>query len=594
MKQKGVELEISGDDRGVYLGQDTRDDSAVAGNTYYYKIKAYRVKENAQPSDYSEPVSAACYFAQPETTISNNTSGYPVIKWEKISGAKKYDVYYSSIVDGTYKKLASTSSTSYTHSKASSGTGYYYKVCAYGSSSSYAGAFSEPVYGVKKLAVPSVTLTVNHDASNVKLTWKKITGATGYEIQCKVNDGEFETIQTLNALTYTHEALTVGNTYTYRISAISSNADASSVYSAEKAATIKCGKPVLTAANDAAGKPMLSWNAVKGAAAYEIQMATSSKGTYKTLATVTDTSFVHADAVGGKTYYYKVRAIDANNVEGDFCTYKSATCKCEAPVITEVTTSSSGYPMIKWGKVEGAKKYEVHYATEENGTYKKLTTTSSTSYTYSSAKMDTEYYFKVRAYGSSTSSTGNFSETVLALRKLAQPSLTLTTSQTSRKITVKWKKVAGATGYELQCSINGGAFETISTGTALSFAHENLAPGNKYTYRLRVISSREETCSDYCAEKSSSIKVGKPTLTIALSESGKPQLTWDTVEGAVSYQVYYATSKSGKYTLVQTTDELSFIYEAAKAGKTCYFKVRAVDINGTTGDYSSVMSVKSK
>ena len=66
------------------------------------------------------------------------------------------------------------------------------------------------------------------------------------------------------------------------------------------------------------------------------------------------------------------------------------------------------------------------------------------------------------------------------------------------------------------------------------------------------------------------------------------------MEGAVSYQVYYATSKSGKYTLVQTTDELSFIYEAAKAGKTCYFKVRAVDINGTTGDYSSVMSVKSK
>ena len=27
---------------------------------------------------------------------------------------------------------------------------------------------------------------------------------------------------------------------------------------------------------------------------------------------------------------------------------------------------------------------------------------------------------------------------------------------------------------------------------------------------------------------------------------------------------------------------------------TCYFKVRAVDINGTTGDYSSVKSIKSK
>ena len=79
-----------------------------------------------------------------------------------------------------------------------------------------------------------------------------------------------------------------------------------------------------------------------------------------------------------------------------------------------------------------------------------------------------------------------------------------------------------------------------------------------------------------------------------MAENGKPQLTWDAVEGAVSYQIYYATSKSGKYKLVGTTDELTYIYEAASKGKTCYFKVRAVDQNGTPGDYSSVKSIKSK
>ena len=178
----------------------------------------------------------------------------------------------------------------------------------------------------------------------------------------------------------------------------------------------------------------------------------------------------------------------------------------------------------------------------------------------------------------------------MGLRKLAKPSITLTTSQTGKKITVKWKKVTNAIGYELQCSIDSGAFVTIANDTKLSFVHKDLAPGHKYIYRLRAISEDDRISSDYCAEKSATIKVGKPSLTITLSETGKPQISWEAVEGAVEYQVYYATSKKGKYKLVQTTEELSYIYEEAKAGKTCYFKVKAVDINGTTGDYSSVKS----
>ena len=173
-------------------------------------------------------------------------------------------------------------------------------------------------------------------------------------------------------------------------------------------------------------------------------------------------------------------------------------------------------------------------------------------------------------------------------------SITVTANYDASNAKITWKKITGATGYELQCSVNGGEFETIQTLSALSFVHEGLAPGNKYTYRLRAISADERTSSDYCAEKSATIKVGKPNLTIALSESGKPQLSWETVEGAVSYQIYYATSKSSKYKLVETTGEQTYIYEAASKGKTCYFKVRAVDINGTTGDYSSVKSIKSK
>ena len=570
------------------------DETASSGKTYYYKVKAICDADTTLSSDLSAAVSVKSKYPQPEAELSNSSKGYPVVKWAKVTGAKKYEVWYATGEGGTYKKLTTTSSASYTHSKASSGKGYFYKVRAYGSSSSYAGACSDAVYGVRKLSKPTITVTVNNDAGTARISWKKITGATGYELQCKVNGGEFATVATVTGTSYTCEGLQVGNIYTYRLSAKSAVEEAASNYSTEKTATIKCGKPVLTLSNDANGKPVLEWNAVPGAARYEIQYATSSKGKFKQLDIIDTTSYTHEEAVGGKTYYYKVRAMDANGIEGAYCGSKSAVCDCAAPESLTVTNSSSGYPALKWNKVTGARKYEVWYATEENGTYKKLTTTSSASYTHSKAKMDVDYFYKVRAYGSSTASTGAFSNTVRGIRILAKPSITLTTSQSGRKITVKWKKISGAMGYELQCKVNDGEFVTIDTVTGTSCVHADLAPGNKYTYRLKAVSSREAASSAYSAEKSSAIKVGKPTITVSLAETGKPQITWDAVEGAAEYQIYYATSKKGKYKLLETTKELTCIYEAAKAGKTCYFKVRAVDINGTTGDYSSIKSIKSK
>lgn len=147
----------------------------------------------------------------------------------------------------------------------------------------------------------------------------------------------------------------------------------------------------------------------------------------------------------------------------------------------------------------------------------------------------------------------------------------------------------------VQCRRDGKYLHLKRCGNVpYAFFHIELAPGNRYTYRVRALASQEKATGDYGTVKSGTIQVGKPTVSITLSESGKPQLTWEAVEGAVAYQVYYATSKSGKYKLVETTESLTAIYEAAKSGKTAYFKVCAVDINGTAGEYSSKISIKSK
>lgn len=53
---------------------------------------------------------------------------------------------------------------------------------------------------------------------------------------------------------------------------------------------------------------------------------------------------------------------------------------------------------LTWSKVSGAKAYEVYRATSKNGTYKKVGTTSKTSFSNTKLAPKHTYYYKVRAY----------------------------------------------------------------------------------------------------------------------------------------------------------------------------------------------------
>lgn len=65
----------------------------------------------------------------------------------------------------------------------------------------------------------------------------------------------------------------------------------------------------------------------------------------------------------------------------------------------------------------------------------------------------------------------------------------------------------------------------------------------------------------------------------AVSQSyNSVRVSWNKVKNASGYQVYYATSKNGKYTKkasVTGADRTSYLHSGAVAGKTYYYKVRA-------------------
>ena len=111
------------------------------------------------------------------------------------------------------------------------------------------------------------------------------------------------------------------------------------------------------------------------------------------------------------TYYYKVKAIASKSAANSaYSAIKYITCDCAQPVVK--ITTSSGHPKLTWAKVDGAVKYEIYRATSKTGTYTKMLTTTSTSYTNTSAKAGTTYYYKVMAIGSKSAANSAYSSVV--------------------------------------------------------------------------------------------------------------------------------------------------------------------------------------
>ena len=145
--------------------------------------------------------------------------------------------------------------------------------------------------------------------------------------------------------------------------------------------------PTVTGGNDAQGRPTLKWNAVSGAAKYEVYRARSLNGDYIKYSTVTGTSYTNISYIeNGNTYYYKVRALDASGTAGAWSsivsvTYRAAsTGTLPAPAVTG-GNDAQGRPTLKWKAVSGAAKYEVYRARSKDGDYIKYSTVTGTSYT---------------------------------------------------------------------------------------------------------------------------------------------------------------------------------------------------------------------
>ena len=451
----------------------------------------------------------------PSVTGGNDSQGRPTLKWNAVTGAAKYEVYRARSMNGDYIKYSTQTSTGYTNSAyLTSGSMYYYKVRALDANGT-AGPWSDVVAVTCRLGLTAPSVTGGNDSQGrPTLKWDKVAGAAKYEVYRSYSqNGNYSKYSTQTSTGYTNSSyLTSGSTYYYKVRALDANGTAGP-WSDVVAVTCRLGltAPSVTGGNDSQGRPTLKWNAVTGAAKYEVYRARSMNGDYIKYSTQTSTGYTNsAYLTSGSTYYYKVRALDANGTAGPWSDVVAVTCRLglTAPSVTG-GNDSQGRPTLTWKAVTGAAKYEVYRARSLNGDYIKYSTVTGTSYTNTSyIENGNTYYYKVRA---------------------------------------------------LDANGTAGTWSSIVSVT-------------------------------YCAASTGTLSA--PTVTGGNDTQGRPTLTWKAVTGAAKYEVYRARSRSGDYIKYSTVTGTSYTNTSyIEDGNTYYYKVRALDANGTAGAWSSIVAV---
>ena len=553
--------------------------------------------------------------AAPRVTIGNSSaSGKPQLTWAAVDGAAKYEIYRSTQQSTGYSLLGTTTSTSYVNTGAAAGITYYYRVKAVNSAGT--SAYSNIVSGRAKAAIPAaprVTIGNSSASGKPQLTWAAVDGAAKYEIYRSTQQSTgFTLLGTTTSTNYVNTGAAAGKTYYYKVRALNvdgaAGAYSSTVSGAAKA--VAPAAPTVTMTYSDSGKPKLTWSAVSGAASYRVYRSESRGTGYSLLGTTTATSYVNTGAAVGKTYYYRVKAVNSAGTSA-YSNIVSGTARTPAPaapVLKGGTSSASGKPQLTWAAVDGAAKYDVYRSNSADGTFSKVGSTDKTTYVNTGAVQGVTYFYKIRAVGASGAS--GFSNTVAihVAGVVKAPAVVVLSGikADAAGITVTWKTTANADTYNvLRRDASNTAWKVIARGVSgTSYKDTTVARGVMYSYTVQGVAADGVTTGPYdTTGKSAKVTASASTTPgyvtmkdarrVTIGEKGI-LLTWTTATNAKTYNVYRAANppKSGdtlrpvpasKWVLVaKKVSALSWKDTTGTSGTTYAYMVRGVAADGKT------------
>jgi hypothetical protein len=335
------------------------------------------------------------------------------------------------------------------------------------------------------------------------------------------------------------------------------------------------------------------WNSTTGANSYIFEFKKNSASDWTTVSVVTSNHDLQG-LLPNTQYNARVKSICTSGTS-DYSaitnfTTQSETCNVPTNLnASGITQTSAG---ISWNAVTGATSYKLEYKKNSESTWSVQATTATT-ISLVDLVPGTLYNVRVKSNCSSTGSdyssivnftTGNESCIV--------PANLNVTEITAHSVKANWTISAGATSYRIEYKLNSASEWTVTNTTSTTLNLSGLNANSLYDIRIKSIcsagSSEYTVTVHFTTEAEESC--GIPSN---LSASGVSQtaftISWNSISGATSYNVYYKSISIGTWTLINVqspTINLTGMSPVTQYG----VKVQAICGSGQS-EYSTVLTV---
>jgi len=503
------------------------------------------------------------------------------LAWARVAGATRYLVDEWKSGHWTQVGSVGSGSISFAVSGLSPSTTYSFDVAASNATgTSWARNQSATTLGPP--AAPTFTVTAV-SATQVKLTWIRVAGATRY----LVDEWENNAWSQLGSVgsggsSYAVYGLSPSTIYYFDVAAY--NALGTTWGKVQGATTLAATvappiAPSFTATAVSATQINLVWNGVAGATGYPVDEWKN--GLWMQLGSMGSgsTSYAVNGLSTGTTYYFDVGASNAAGTAwGNF---QGATTLAPpvAPSFTATPLSATEIDLA-WTVVAGATGYLVDEW--ENGAWAQVGSegSGSTTYAVDGLSPGITYYFDLGASNAlGTTWANNQSATTLA--PPVAPSFTAT-PVSATQINLAWTNVAGATGYLVDEWENGVWTQVGSLGSSsTSYGVSGLSPGTTYYFDVGASNAAGTTWANSQSSTTLAAPVA-PSFTATAVSTTQINLAWTDVAGAASYLV--DEWENGAWVQIGSVDSGSTSYEVTglSSGITYYFDLGASSTAGTT------------
>ena len=592
-----------------------------SSSTYYYRVRAYSTISPSGNSDVRTVVTLPPAPVASAATAITATSF--TANWNASTAATGYrldvatDAAFTALL-GSYNDIDATNVTSKSITGLTPGTTYYYRVRAYNGSG--ANGSSNIITVTSTPSAPTVQSATSIVSNGFSANWSAASGATGYQL-------DVSTVNTFASFVPGYNGLDVGNVLTYPLTGLSAStayyyqvrayntggASSSSLTENPTTAGVAPRTPGSIPASSIATTSFdANWAASTGATKYYIDVATNAGFTAmvagwdnKDVGSVT-TFLINTGLSAGTTYYYQVRAANADGTSGNSASIAVRTLP-GAPTTLVASSISSGEFTANWNSTTGATGYYLDVSTNSDfssflGGFSSLDVGSATSYLIPGLSAGTTYYYRVRGYNTAGPSVDSDVRTVLTLSP--SPVASAATAITATSADVSWSASSAATGYKLDVATNSSfsagsffpGYEDLNVGNVLTYAVSGLMAGTTFYYQVRASNASGTNGNSNVITFST---IPPPPVEKAATSTTTNGFTanWNDANGATGYKLDVATNSGfGAGTFVSgyhdldVGNALTYPVTGLSAGTAYYYEIRAYNTGGTSGNSGTVTS----